>query len=89
MARVKVLPREERSWSGGGLSVVDGKAVGGASWCYGGSQDFNNSRNIVNIRIYRLEMEKVSPENIPATVVAGICYCLPEFFEETGDIERE
>ena len=38
--------------------MVDGKGVGGAWWCYGGSQELKNSRNIVNIQIYRLEMEK-------------------------------
>ena len=37
----------------------------------GGSQVLKISRNEVNTPIYRFGKEKVSPENIPATVVAG------------------
>ena len=89
MARVKVLPREERRWSGGGVSVVDGKGVGGAWWCYGGSQELKNSRNIENIQIYRLEMEKSIVGKYSGDGGRRNLLLLTGSFEQTGEVERE
>ena len=75
--------------------------MGKLRWCWtvegvardgvcGGCRGFKNSRNTKRPSIYRLEGEKVSPENIPVTD-AGFCWCLPEVDEDSGkdEIERE